>query len=145
MSPRKDKNMWLENLKELKKESGMTTKQIAAAAHLPERTVIRIFSGETDNPYVDTLNRIVAACGKTLNDIFADTDVVVATETFVAVKENAEVVEAEKDLALREIEALKAKVAAQEAEIMLLKERLQHKEELLAVHNYYLKRGLNDQ
>lgn len=137
--------MWLENLKELKKESGMTTKQIAAAAHLPERTVIRIFSGETDNPYVDTLNRIVSACGKTLNDIFADTDVVVANETFVEVKENAEVIEAEKALAIVELEALRAKVAAQETEIMLLKERLQHKEELLAVHNYYIKLKTTEQ
>ena len=34
---------------------------------------------------------------------------------------------------------LRAKVAAQDTEIMLLKERLQHKEELLAVHNYYIK------
>jgi hypothetical protein len=34
---------------------------------------------------------------------------------------------------------LRAKTAAQEAEIQLLKEKLQHKEELLAVHNYYIK------
>ena len=52
---------------------------------------------------------------------------------------SAGVAEAERDLVLAELEVLRAKTAAQETEIQLLKERLQHKEELLAVHNYYIK------
>lgn len=48
--------MWLDNLKELKKRTGMSTKQIADKTNLPERTVTRIFGGDTDNPYVDTLH-----------------------------------------------------------------------------------------
>ena len=48
--------MWLDNIKELKKAKGMSAKQIAEATKLPERTVTRIFSGDTDNPYVDTLH-----------------------------------------------------------------------------------------
>jgi transcriptional regulator with XRE-family HTH domain len=131
--------MWLDNLKELKKVTGMSAKQIASKTNLPERTVNRIFSGDTDNPYMDTLHRIVTALGGSLDDIFADTKVVVATESLVEVKENAEVVEAEKDLALRELEMLRAKNDALEKEISLLKERLQHKEELLAVYNYFTK------
>ena len=136
--------MWLDNLKELKKVSGMSTKQIADKANLPERTVSRIINGETDHPRIDTLGLIVDALGVTLKDVFADTNVVVATEKLVEIKEVAEVVEAEKDLALRELEALRAKTAAQEAEITLLKERLQHKEELLALHNYYNKLKSSD-
>lgn len=131
--------MWLDNLKELKKMSKMTSKQIAEKTNLPERTVSRIFSGETDHPRVDTVHIIVTALGGTLNDIFADTNVVVATESLVAVKETVEVVEAERDLILAENEMLKTKTAAQETEIALLKERLQHKEELLAVYNYFTK------
>ena len=125
--------------KELKKSKGLTAKQIAELSHLPERTVNRIFSGDTDNPYVDTLHRIVTALDGNLNDIFADTKVIVATESLVEVKEIANVVEAERDLVLAELEMLRAKTAAQETEIQLLKERLQHKEELLALHNYYNK------
>ena len=131
--------MWLENLKELKKAKGMTCKQIADATKIPESTIKRIFSGDTDNPYVDTVRRIAIALDSTLDEIFAETKVVVATETLAEVKENTEVVEAERDLVLAELEMLRAKTTAQEAEIMLLKERLQHKDELLAVYNYFTK------
>ncbi len=129
--------MWLKNLQELKKKSNKTSKQIAIETKLPERTVTRIFSGETEHPRIDTLYFLVTALGGTLNDIFADTNVVVATETLAEVKENAGVVEAERDLVLAENEMLKAKVAALTTEIELLHKELQHKEELLALHNYY--------
>ena len=131
--------MWLDNLKELKKKTGMSVKQIADKTNLPERTVNRIFSDDTDNPYVDTLHRIVTVLGGSLDDILADTKVVVATESLVEVKENANVVEAERDLILVENEMLKTKNAALTTEIELLKKELQHKEELLALHNYYNK------
>ena len=117
----------------------MSPKQIAEKTQLPERTIKRIFAGETDNPYVDTIHRIADAIGCTLNDIFADTKVVVATETLAEVKEVAEVVSAEKELLLAELEMLRTKTAAQEMEITLLKKDLQHKDELLAVYNYFTK------
>ena len=131
--------MWLDNLKELKKNTNLSSKQIAEKTKLPERTVNRILAGETDHPRVDTLHLIVTALGGSLNDIFADTNVVVATESLVEVKGVVEVVEAERDLVLAELEMLRAKAAAQETEIQLLKERLQHKDELLAVYNYFTK------
>lgn len=131
--------MWLDNLKELKKSKGMTITQIADATKIPESTIKRIFSGDTTDPYVTTIHRIVIALGGSLDNILAETNAVLAPETIAEVKENAEVVEAERDLVLAELDMLRAKTAAQEAEIQLLKERLQHKEELLAVHNYYIK------
>lgn len=131
--------MWLENLKELKKKTGMTAKQIAEKTRLPERTVNRIFAGESDHPYADTLDLIVKALGYDLGDIFADTGVIVATTELVEIKETVDVVEAEKDLALAELEMLRAKATAQEMEIQLLKKELQHKDELLAVYNYFTK------
>lgn len=129
--------MWLENLKELKKKTGMTVKQIADKTKLPERTVNRIFSGETDHPYADTLDLIVKALGYDLGDIFADTGVIVATEKLVEIKESVDVVEAERDLIQVENEMLKAKNAALTAENELLKNEIKHKDELLALHNYY--------
>lgn len=131
--------MWLENLKELKKTKGMTTKQIADATKIPESTIKRIFAGDTDDPYVSTIHRIVTVLGGSLDHILADTNAVLAPEKVVEVKETAEVAEAERDLVIAELEMLRAKTTAQEAEIMLLKERLQHKEELLAVYNYFTK------
>lgn len=129
--------MWLDNLKELKKQSGLSSKQIAAKAKLPERTVIRIFSGETDNPYVDTIHRIVGVFNASLDDVLTDTKAVVATESVVELKEAVSVVEAKNDLVSVENEMLKAKNAALATEIELLKKELTHKEELLALHNYY--------
>lgn len=129
--------MWLDNLKELKKQTKMSSKKIAEMTNLPERTVTRIFSGDTDNPYVDTLHRIVTVLGGSLDDILADTKAVVATESLVEVQETANVIEAERDLIAVENEMLKAKVAALSAEVDLLTKELKHKEELLALHNYY--------
>lgn len=129
--------MWLENLKELKKKTGMSVKQIADKTRLPERTINRIFAGESDHPYADTLDLIVKALGYDLGDIFADTGVVVATQDLVEIKENVDVVEAERDLTIAENDMLKAKNAALETEIELLKKEIQHKDEIIALHNYY--------
>ena len=117
--------MWLENLKELKKAKGMTSKQIADATKIPESTIKRIFAGDTDNPYVDTIRRIAIALDSSLDEIFAESKVIVATET---VKESN-----------AELEMLRAKTTAQETEILLLKEQLKHKEEVLALINYFAK------
>lgn len=140
--------MWNERIIEAKKEQKITPKMMSerTRGHLPERTIVRILSGETPNPRIDTIIELGAAVGLSPQELFADTNAVAATETLVEVKENlaevketAEVVEAEKDLAIAELKMLRAKTAAQEVEIALLKEKLQHKEELLAVYNYFTK------
>jgi transcriptional regulator with XRE-family HTH domain len=131
--------MWLDNIKELKKSKGMSTKQIADATKLPERTVTRIFSGDTDNPYVDTLHRIVTVLGGSLDDILADTKVVVGDANLVTLQESVDVVTAERDLITAENAILKDKVATLTAENDMLKMQLKHKEEIIALHNYYNK------
>jgi transcriptional regulator with XRE-family HTH domain len=130
--------MLLEKLKELKKESGMTYEEIAVASKTPESTVKNIFLGKCE-PLASTLYRIVTSLGGSLDGVLADTNVVLSPKTLIEVQENAEVAEAERDLVIAELEMLRAKTTAQEAEIMLLKERLQHKDELLAVYNYFTK------
>ena len=129
--------MWLDNLKELKRSKGMTSKQIADATKIPESTIKRIFSGDTPDPYVSTIHRIVIALGGSLDHILADTNAVLATDNIVNVRETAEVVEAERNLAAAENEMLKAKNAALSTEIELLKKEIIHKDELLALHSYY--------
>ena len=136
--------MWLDNLRELKKAKGVTSKQIADATRIPESTIKRIFAGDTTDPYVSTIHRIVIYLGGSLDHILADTNAVLSTESIVEVKETVELAEAEKDLLKNELEVLRAKTDAQDKEIALLKERLQHKEELLALHNYYNKIHTNN-
>lgn len=147
--------MWNERIIEAKKAQGITPKMMSerTRGHLPERTIIRILSGETPNPRIDTIIELGASVGLTPQELFADTNAIVATETLAEVKETlaetkenlaevketAEVVEAEKDLAVAELNALRARISAQETEIAVLKEKLRHKEELLAVYNYFTK------
>ena len=138
--------MWLENLKTLKKEKGLSSKQIADKTNLPERTINRILSGETDNPYVDTLHRIVTVLGGSLDDILADTKVVVADKSLAEVQENVETLQtdlesviAERDLLSVELSLLKDKYNTLSAELDLLKLKLAHKDEIIALHNYYNK------
>lgn len=132
--------MWLDNLKDLRKQKGNPSyKSIADGTSLPERTIVRIFSGETDHPYMDTIQRIVAYFGGSLDDIFADTKIVVGDENLVKSQEEVVVVSAENDMLSVENKMLKDKVAALQAEVDLLKMKLQHKEEIITLHNYYNK------
>lgn len=150
---RKVEKMWNERILEVKKAQGITPKMISERTHghLPERTIIRILNGETPNPRIDTIIELGAAVGLTPQELFADTNVVVATETLVEVKETlaevqetAEEVEAEKDNVIAENEAIKAKNLTLETEIQSLKDELtrkeaQHKDELLALVKYFTK------
>lgn len=129
--------MWLENLKELKKVKGMTTKQIADATKIPEGTIKRIFSGDTEDPYVTTIHRIVTVLGGSLDHVLAETDAVLAPVSIVEVKETIVNAEAERDSIANENEKLKTDNARLNAEIELLKKEISHKDELLALHSYY--------
>ena len=132
--------MWLDNLKELRKLKGNpTNKKIAEDANLPERTISRIFSGDTHNPYVSTLDLIAQALGSTLQEVLVDTKVVVGNEKMSDLQNMLEVVTAKHDILAAENVILKDKVATLNAEIDLLKMKLEHKEEIIRLHNYYNK------
>lgn len=130
--------MLLENLRYYKEASKKTYEQIAEESKTPLSTVKHIFSGDCE-PLVSTLHRIAKALNVSLDDILADTNVVLSPKRIIEVQEKAEVVEAERDLVLAELEMLRTKTIAQEAEIKLLQERLQHKDEILSLINYFAK------
>ena len=131
--------MWLDNLKELKKAKGMSSKQIAEATNLPERTVARIFSGDTPNPYVDTLYRIVVVLGGSLDDILTDSKAIVGSKTSAALQEEVDRLTADNGIMSAELAVLRDKVVTLTAENDLLRLKLEHKEEIIALHNYYNK------
>lgn len=131
--------MWLDRLQELKKETKMTTREVAEKSNLPERTVKRVFAGETDSPYADTLHRIVSAMGGSLDDILADTKVVVGNHTLASLQESVDKLTAERDMLAVELSLLKDKYTTLSAEVNLLNLKLAHKDEIIALHNYYNK------
>ena len=131
--------MWLDNLKELKKKAGMSAKQIAEATNLPERTVTRIFSGDTENPLMDTLRRIVAVLGGSLDDLFAESKMRVANTDLIALQAEYDKLAAEASDLRTENVTLKDKLVTLEVENDRLRLTLAHKEEIISLHNYYNK------
>ena len=129
--------MWLENLKELKKAKGMSAKKIAEATNLPERTVVRIFSGDTPNPYVDTIYRIVSVLDGSLDDVLADSKAVVGCKNLASLQSDVDRLTTENRMLAAENAVLKDKVVTINAENDLLRMKLEHKEEIISLHNYY--------
>ena len=123
---------WLKNLLDIKKEKNMSTATIAIRSGLPEKTVRRVLSGETQNPYLDTLDRIATALGVGIGDILAGTRAVVSDES------NAEL-QAIIDALTAENSKLKASELSLLLELEKLKAEMQHKDEMLQVHKEYMK------
>ena len=142
---------WLINLIEIYNRVGKSFKQIAEEQLLAEKSVSNVFLLKSKNPGVDLIRRILASLGAQWREIFGETGAVIGGQDMATLQNQVDTLteenttlKAEKDLAVAELEILRNKSALQESEIGLLKERLQHKEELLAIHNYYIKLKSNN-
>lgn len=129
--------MWLDNLKELKKQSNMSVAQIAKGTFLPERTITRIFNGETSAPTITTLIPIVKFLGGSMSEIFADTKAIVGDETLATLQKDKDVVTAERDALITENKILADKVNVLNKELELTNLKLMYTEKLLATHDFY--------
>lgn len=120
------------------------TPEIAEATSIPESTIKRIFAGDTDNPYVDTLRRIVDVLGGSLDELFAESKMRVANTDLVTLQAEYDKLQAELANLQAENVSLKDKNAALEVELDRLRLTLEHKEEIIALHNYYNKLKSNN-
>ena len=136
--------MWLEILRERRAECGYSYKHIAEEGKTPERTVTRIFSGETKYPSVDTLYRIASVLDLSLDELFADSKSVIGNKNYIALQEENERLKGELAIISAENSVLKDKLGVLSAENDILQIRLEHKEEIIALHNYYIKRIPNE-
>lgn len=124
--------MWLDKLKDLRKTAGMSAKQIAEKTNMSERTISRIFSGETYAPGIDKLRDIVYAMGGSLDDILDESDFHLPTPLAEALKtENLTLQNAVNDLTDENVR-LKDKIAELKAELEHLRFDYAHKDEMLA-------------
>lgn len=130
---------WLVDLIELKNKSDLSFAQIANKENLAEKSVINVFTGKSKSPGVDLVRRIIHALGGSWAEIFAESGAVIGGQDLVSLSEEVDVTSAERDLVAAENAILKDKVTALQAELDLVKMQLKHKEELLALHNYYNK------
>lgn len=135
-----------ERIKEIQKEKGIKTKEIVERSKLSERTVTNILAGK-DGVYLDSVVRVANALDVPIEDLFKDSKATVGGATFTELQRQLETATAEKetlsaayDLLVAENAILQKEVTNMTAKIELLQMQLMHKEELLAVHNYYIKK-----
>lgn len=60
---------WFERLKKIKTASSLSTREISEISNLPGPTLEKLFSGQTKNPGINTIQRLVHSLGYTLYDI----------------------------------------------------------------------------
>lgn len=64
---------WLDKLRMLKEQSALSTKKISEISGIPEPTLEKLFAGNTQNPGINTVQKLVHALGYTLDDIDENT------------------------------------------------------------------------
>lgn len=136
--------MWRENLIELKKQKGLTTKQIADKSKLPEKTITRILSGTTANPTIDNILGIVLALDGSLDiifEIFMGTQAVLGDETLVKLQQECDALKEEFTRVSQELSASLTTITDLNLQIKLLEKEIEHKNEIISLHNFYMGRN----
>ena len=137
--------MWREKIIEAKKSKLITTKMMSEKVRLPEQTITRILSGKTETPRIDTVLELGAAVGLSPWEIFEETTAVLSDKSIQMLQEaldqaNAALAALRSEYASLSEEAteLRLKNVSISAENDLLKMKLEHKEEIISLHNYYM-------
>ena len=115
--------MWLDALRAMKEKSGLTAAEIAAGAGVPKPTLEKILSGETKDPRLPTMKKIVYFLGHSLEDLYKeenapapsedDTEALTVDEVVNAFVK-AGIVPPGKDLSNEDLRFLEALIAAVE-------------------------------
>lgn len=130
--------MWRERIIEAKKALGVSPKIMSERTmHIPERTIVRLLNGETSNPYVDTVLEVGASVGLSPQEIFSETNLVLGNKDLATLQADLDVAKAENDTLVAENTLLKDKLARLTTEFDLLKKELEHKDEIINLHNFY--------
>ena len=143
--------MYHEILEEARKRLGYSYKYVAEESKTSEKTVTRLLTGATKAAPIDTVYRIASVLNLTLDDLFAESMSVIGGKHYIALQEENEALtkeverlNAELTLVNAELAVLKDKVVTLSAESDLLRLKLEYKEEIIALHNYYIKFKAND-
>lgn len=134
--------MWRERIIETRKAKGITIKMMSerTPSHITAETITRILNEKTADPRISTLFALAESVGLSPWELFAESNALVAYQGFLSLQAEVDDLKAERDALLAEndsLKALKDKVATLEAENTILSLKLEHKEEILSLHNYY--------
>lgn len=136
--------MWREKIVEAKKAKNITTKMMSEKIRLPEPTITRILSGKTETPRIDTVLELGAAVGLSPWELFSETTAVLSDKNIAVLQEELDKTNAALS-ALQtaftalseEITELKLKNVTLQSEKDMLRMQLEHKEEIIDLHNRY--------
>ena len=133
--------MFRERILEEKKRLNLSAKTMSDTSrlHLPEETISRVLSGKTADPGISTMLDLAETVGLKPYEAFMDATLAAEFRTFLELKSRNEESEAERIRIIAENENLKVTNAGLVDRIRVLEMTLSHKEELLALHNYYNK------
>lgn len=151
---RTDVEQWLINLREIKGVKGYSSKYIAEKGNLSERSVSRIFAGETENPGVDIVRRIINVLGCSWADIFGETNAVIGGKDLATLQGQIEILTIQADMLNNDISeyqkenaklisencTLKNDIAEIRNEVNILQLKISHKDELLRLHSFYMEK-----
>ena len=137
---------WLKIFQERQKELGLTNKRIAELVQHSEKTISRLFSGETKEPDIYLFYSVATVLNLSIDALFAGYASemgknIVATlqEEINDLKLEKEKTNAENALTRAELSAARDRITTLSAENDILRLKLEHKEEIIAIHNYYNK------
>ncbi len=131
--------MYRDRINEQKKILKISNKTISERSklNLPEETISRFLSNKSHDARVSTMLDVCEAVELQPYELFMDAITAVQFKLFLETRlsdiDNA-----------AELEMLRLKTASQEAEIALLKEKILLKDEIIAVHNHYIKLNSTD-
>ena len=132
--------MFRERILEEKKRLNISTRTMSDTSrlHLPEETIRRVLSGKTADPGIGTVLDLAESVGLKPYEAFMDAKLATEFKAFLDLKSRSEETEAERIRIIAENENLKATNSGLVDRIRVLEMQLSHKEELLALHNYYI-------
>lgn len=129
--------MYFERLKKAVDDSKLTHKQLAEKSQVSEKTINRMLTNPDYQASLDILIHVAKALNITMQELFAETDVVlIRKEVLADLEESKRFVEECQTLTTDNIE-LREKILSLKKENENLKNKLQHKEEIISIHESY--------
>lgn len=129
--------MYFQRLLQAFEDSKLTYKQLAEKSQVSEKTINRMLTTPDYHPSVVTATRVAKALNVSMQELFAETDFVLIRKDILAdLQEAKQFVNECKTLTTENI-TLREKVASLEKKNENLQTKLQHKEEVISLHESY--------
>ena len=138
--------MFRERILEEKERLNLSTKTMVdkSRLQLSEETIRRVLSGKTADPGINAVLDLADTVGLKPYEAFMDSTLASEFRAFLEIKARSEETEAERIRIIAENESLKVSNAGLVDRIRVLEMQLEHKEEIIALHNYYNKLKSNN-